>query len=423
MNIIQLENLLFHRQENNQFKPRQYGPDEIVINWNDPQTVFQAFESDYFDIILQGLFDFSNDINNLDVFINYIPQLIDYLLIFSENQQHYVQDYAKHILVKLFYAHDDSDMTDFRKAAYDYLFSLSQNLNTDIKFYMLLSKLFEQSLAIKQYISLNPLLETIIDTNPQILSLENLKYYASTLKYLLSDSQVMPGDKLSRIVKKIFEILDFCSDENVQNDCTQSLNYFTSDINRTSSFITSKYVQKLLNLFPNTNPISKGHILVIFSNCYGCPISSLQHSIKELIPLSSFSSFLEDESDIVRLNTIIALFNCFQNDEMTISEAYESGILEKLFSLIQIENFSTTKQIVRCLLIAAQSATSEIFKMFENQNFIEYLGELLTNGDDYLVDIVKSFAILYKERKESGYQFDENLIDYLELFIDSCDLE
>lgn len=267
------------------------------------------------------------------------------------------------------------------------------------------------------------MLETIIDTNPQILSLENLKYYASTLKYLLSDSQVMPGDKLSRIVKKIFEILDFCSDENVQNDCTQSLNYFTSDINRTSSFITSKYVQKLLNLFPNTNPISKGHILVIFSNCYGCPISSLQHSIKELIPLSSFSSFLEDESDIVRLNTIIALFNCFQNDEMTISEAYESGILEKLFSLIQIENFSTTKQIVRCLLIAAQSATSEIFKMFENQNFIEYLGELLTNGDDYLVDIVKSFAILYKERKESGYQFDENLIDYLELFIDSCDLE
>ena len=97
-----------------------------------------------------------------------------------------------------------------------------------------------------------------------------------------------------------------------------------------------------------------------------------------------------------------SIINCFRNVPETISIAYENGVILHILNNISEYDFDSKKMGIRLLYIAAKESNIERFKVFESEEFIEILNDLLESNDREANNYINDFVELYAERSEEN---------------------
>lgn len=390
-----------------------YAEEGFSINWEDTDQVFQALYSINCGLMLKALFELTKEPESIDLFAGCIPNLINAMINFSNHEIEYYSDLANRIIVNIFVVHKDEPLYHGKSCAYQYLNDLIQNPDGIDFLLVILAKIFARSLAVKSYIVTLPIFQQII--NLENMNEEQLNNYVSILSNLFYEDYIIPNDFYYVIIRKLMNILISNESNIIRNKCLKAFKLSTQDGSRTSSFISSNYIEVLLNLFPTLDQEGQGTVLIIISHCYACNIPSLLENVRQKTPLPFFMQFLENED--LQADTLISITNCFQNDTQTIFDAFNQEFIQNIINLLHSSSFALKKRILYCLSITLPVITVEMQQIFETEEFIDELQDLLCSDDKEVIENIFPFIQIYKEKSNSGL-IDENLVEDLILVFD-----
>ena len=367
------------------------------------ESVFHELSTKNPNSFLSYLFEYTKDATNCEIFNDYIPQLLEKLNELTYNDNEIVQDFSIRILVNFFIIYQNDPETAFKHNLYSFFFSLVNNQDTLPLFLSVLMKIISRSIAVKRNMISANIFDIFLPIQPNSIDESLLLMYSKIISSFLSlDTEIDSKIRVELLDRVKFLILTFTQNEEVINECLGTIDRLTTDVSFTPSFISSELFQILFEHYSEFSDQGKIHLLSIFSHCYGCPVPLLQQKTLEIIPFSFFCDELNNKNPEIVLNSIISIINCFRNVPETISIAYENGVILHILNNISEYDFDSKKMAVRLLYIAAKESNVEQFKVFESEEFIEILNDLLESNDREANHYINDFVELYAERSEEN---------------------
>ena len=374
-----------------------------VIDLENIESVIHELNSQNPISFLNYLFEYSKDPENCEIFNEYIPQLIEILNQLSYNNNETVKDLSSRVLVNFFSVYPNDPQTAFKQNLYAFFFDLVKNSETMPLFLSVLFVVISRSIAVKRNMISAQIFDIFIPIQPDSIDESLLLIYAKIISSFLSlDTDIDSKIRVDLLDKVKTMILQFPDNEELINECLGTIDRITTDVSFTPSFISSELFTVLLEHYSEFCDQGKIHLLSTFSHCYGCTVPLLQQKTLEMIPFTIFCNELENENPSHELNAIISIINCFRNVSETISIAYENGVILHLLNNISQYDFDSKKLAFRALYIAAQAANIEQFHVFESEEFIEIIKELLDPNDREANHYVSDFVELYIERSDEN---------------------
>ena len=392
------------------------------VEMNNPESVFQALNLNLQEPILSSLFDLTKDPQYCEIFIEFIPNLIEILASFIYHENLNIQNFAKRILINLFLTEPNEESTQFSRSLYNYFTSLASNTETRPLFFSVLFNLISRSLLVKRSLIAANIFDVFLSINVDTIEESLMLLYTKIISSFLSNETIIDSKVRVELLSRMrFIIMTISCDQEVINECLSTLDRVTTDVSFTPSLISSDLFQFLFENYESFTNMGKTSLLSIFSHLYGCQVPILKQKVLETIPFDFFLGPLQDDDSHVKLNAIISIINCFRNVPETIQDAFEKGIVDYILSNIADYDFDSKKLALRALYIVAKNANSTQFHCFETPEYIQVFTELLEPNDSEANNYISDFVRLYTER--SNEEDCPELFEFIDIFMLEHDIQ